>query len=53
MTLEEVIETQAEIISLQNVLIQNLAAAMNVELAYNEEAERIAKLKGTLETFTA
>jgi len=26
---------------------------MNVELAYNEEAERIAKLKGTLETFTA
>ena len=53
MTLEEVIETQTEIIRLQNALIQNLAAAMNVELAYNEEAERIAKLKGTLEIFTA
>ena len=49
MTLEEVIETQAEIISLQNALIQNLAAALNVELAYNEEAERIAKLKEILE----
>ena len=53
MSLEEVIETQAEIIELQNALIQNLAAALNVELAYNEEAERIAKLKGTLETFAA
>lgn len=53
MSLEEVIETQSEIISLQNALIQNLAAAMNIELAYNEEAERIAKLKGTLETVTA
>ena len=48
MTLEEVIETQTEIISLQNALIQNLAAALNVELAYNEEAERIAKLKENL-----
>lgn len=48
MSLEEVIETQAEIIELQNALIQNLAAAMNIELAYNEEAERIAKLKENL-----
>ncbi len=32
---------------------KNLAAALNVELAYNDEAERIAKLKGTLETVTA
>ena len=48
MSLEEVIETQGEIIELQNVLIQNLAAALNVELAYNEEAERIAKLKENL-----
>lgn len=48
MSLEEVIETQSEIIELQNVLIQNLAAALNVELAYNEEAERIAKLKENL-----
>ena len=53
MSLEEVIETQGEIIELQNALIQKLASALNLELAYNDEMERIAKLKGTLETFTA
>ncbi len=50
MSLEEVIETQSEIIELQNALIQRLASALNLELAYNEEAERIKKLKETLET---
>lgn len=49
MTLDEAIETQGEIIELQSRLIQKLAAAFSVELAYNEEAERIAKLKETLE----
>ncbi len=53
MTTEEVIETQSEIIELQNALIQRLATALNLELAYNEEMGRIKALKetlGTLET---
>lgn len=49
MSLEEVVETQSEIIELQNTLIQKLASALNLELAYNEEAGRIAKLKEALE----
>ncbi len=44
MLLEEVIETQAEVISLQSALIHKLASALHLELTYNEEAERIAKL---------
>lgn len=45
MTLDEVIETQSEIIDLQNQLILNLAAAVNVDLAYNAEMKRIEELK--------
>lgn len=45
MTLDEVIETQAEIIDRQNRLIRNLAAAVNVDLAYNDEMKRIEELK--------
>lgn len=48
MTLDEVIETQSEIIDCQNKLIRNLAAFVNVDLAYNEESERIEKLKEKL-----
>lgn len=49
MPLEEVIETQAEIISLQSELIHKLASALHLELAYNEEAEKITKLMEKLE----
>lgn len=45
MTLDEVIETQSEIIDLQNQLIRNLAAGCNVDLAYNAEMKRIEELK--------
>ncbi len=44
MSLEEVIETQAEIISLQSALIHKLASALHLELTYNEEAEKITRL---------
>ena len=37
MILQEVIETQAKIIEMQNWLNQKLAAVLNVHLAYNEE----------------
>lgn len=49
MTLQEVIETQAKIIEMQNQLNQDLAAALNVDLAYNEEVRRIEELKKKLE----
>lgn len=49
MTLQEVIETQAKIIEMQNRLNQDLAAALNVDLAYNEEVRRIEELKKKLE----
>lgn len=49
MTLDEVIEVQTEIIELQNRLIRDFAAATNVDLAYNEEVNRIEKLKKKLE----
>ena len=45
MTLDEVIETQSEIIDLQNQLIRHLAAGFNVDLAYNAEMKRIEELK--------
>lgn len=45
MTLDEVIETQSEIIDLQNQLIRNLAAGFNVDLAYNAEMKHIEELK--------
>lgn len=45
MTLDEIIETQSEIIDLQNQLIRNLAAGFNVDLAYNAEMKRIEELK--------
>ena len=45
MTLDEVIETQAEIIDLQNQLIRHFAAGLNVDLAYNAEMKRIEELK--------
>ena len=45
MTLQEVIEKQAEIIELQNHLIRKFGAALNLELSYNDEVERIRKLK--------
>ncbi len=49
MPIEEVIETQAEIISLQSALIHKLASALHLELTYNEEAEKITKLMEKLE----
>lgn len=49
MTLQEVIESQAEIIELQNKLVRTLAAGLNVDLAYNEEVRRIEELKKKLE----
>lgn len=49
MTLEEVIETQSEIIDCQNKLIMKLATDLNIELAYSEEITRITKLKKELE----
>ncbi len=49
MSLEEVIETQAEIISLQSELIHRLASALHLELTYNEEAEKITRLMEKLE----
>lgn len=48
MTLQEVIEKQAEIIDLQNQLIRKFGAALNLELSYNDEVERIRKLKEKL-----
>lgn len=48
MTLQEVIEKQAEIIELQNQLIRKFGAALNLELSYNDEVERIQKLKEKL-----
>ena len=48
MTLQEVIEKQAEIIELQNQLIRKFGAALNIELSYNDEVERIRKLKEKL-----
>lgn len=48
MTLQEVIEKQAEIIELQNQLIRKFGAALNLELSYNDEVERIRKLKEKL-----
>ncbi len=49
MTPQEVIEVQGRIIEMQNQLNQRLAAALNVDLAYNEEAKRIEELKKKLE----
>lgn len=49
MTLQEVIENQAEIIELQNKLVLTLAAGLNVDLAYNEEVRRIEEIKKKLE----
>lgn len=49
MTLDEIIETQSEIIDCQNKLIRSLATFVNVDLAYNEEMKRIKKLKKKLE----
>ena len=48
MTLQEVIEKQAEIIDLQNQLIRKFGAALNLELSYNDEVERIRRLKEKL-----
>lgn len=48
MTLQEVIEKQAEIIGLQNQLIRKFGAALNLELSYNDEVERIRRLKEKL-----
>ena len=48
MTLQEVIEKQAEIIELQNQLICKFGAALNLELSYNDEVERIRNLKEKL-----
>lgn len=48
MTLQEVIEKQAEIIDLQNKLVLTLAAGLNIDLAYNEEMARIEELKKKL-----
>lgn len=48
MTLQEVIEKQAEIIELQNQPIRKFGAALNLELSYNDEVERIRKLKEKL-----
>lgn len=48
MTLQEVIEKQAEIIELQNQFIRKFGAALNLELSYNDEVERIRKLKEKL-----
>lgn len=49
MTLQEVIESQAQIIELQNKLVLTLAAGLNLDLSYNEEARRIKELKNKLE----
>ena len=48
MSLDEIIETQSTIIDLQNQLIRKLCAALNLELSYNDEVERIRKLKEKL-----
>ncbi len=48
MSLDEVIETQSTIIDLQNQLIRRFGAALNLELSYNDEVERIRKLKEKL-----
>lgn len=48
MTLQEVIEKQAEIIEQQNQLIRKFGAVLNLELSYNDEVERIRKLKEKL-----
>lgn len=45
MTLDEVIETQSEIIDCQNKLVRTMAAALNVDLAYNEEMKHIEELR--------
>ena len=49
MTLQEVIEIQGKIIEMQSQLNQDMAAALNVDLAYNEEARHIEELKKKLE----
>lgn len=48
MTLQEVIEVQAKVIEMQSRLNQQLAAALNVDLAYNEEMKCIEELKKKL-----
>lgn len=48
MSLDEIIETQSTIIDLQNQLIRRFGAALNLELSYNDEVERIRKLKEKL-----
>ena len=48
MSLDEIIETQATIIDLQNKLIRKFGAALNLALSYNDEVERIRKLKEKL-----
>lgn len=48
MSLDEIIETQSTIIDLQNQLIRKFGAALNLELSYNDEVERIRRLKEKL-----
>lgn len=48
MNLDEVIETQAAIIEMQSGLIRKLAAALNIDLAYNDEVARVRKLEEKL-----
>ena len=48
MSLDEIIETQSTIIDLQNKLIRKFGAALNLELSYNDEVERIRRLKEKL-----
>ena len=45
MSLDEIIETQSTIIYMQNQLIRKFGAALNLELSYNDEVERIRKLE--------
>lgn len=48
MSLDEIIETQSTIIDLQNQLIRKFGTALNLELSYNDEVERIRRLKEKL-----
>ena len=48
MSLDEIIETQSTIIDLQNQLIRKFGAALYLELSYNDEVERIRRLKEKL-----
>lgn len=49
MTQEEITEILCQIIEMQNGVIKNLAAALHVDLAYNDEVKRIERLKKKLE----